>query len=41
MLLGWTSPANNESAGKKKSVRINKVGQYLKPVLVQCALCIY
>ncbi len=33
-----TSPANNESAGKKKSVRINKAGQYLKPVLVQCAL---
>ena len=32
------SPANNESAGKKKSVRINKAGQYLKPVLVQCAL---
>lgn len=32
------SPANNESAGKKKSVRINKAGQYLKPLLVQCAL---
>lgn len=32
------SPANNESAGKKKSVRISKAGQYLKPVLVQCAL---
>lgn len=26
------SPANNESAGKKKSVRINKAGQYLKPI---------
>lgn len=31
-------PANNESAGKKKSVRISKAGQYLKPLLVQCAL---
>jgi transposase len=32
------APANNESAGKKKSVRISKAGQYLKPLLVQCAL---
>lgn len=32
------TPANNESAKKKKSVRINKAGQYLKPLLVQCAL---
>ncbi|MBQ6333928.1 MAG: IS110 family transposase [Erysipelotrichaceae bacterium] len=32
------TPANNESAGKKKSVRISKAGQYLKPLLVQCAL---
>lgn len=32
------APANNESANKKKSVRINKAGQYLKPLLVQCAL---
>jgi len=30
--------ANNESAGKKKSTRISKAGQYLKPLLVQCAL---
>ena len=30
--------ANNESANKKKSVRISKAGQYLKPLLVQCAL---
>ena len=29
---------NNESAGKKKSVRISHAGQYLKPLLVQCAL---
>lgn len=32
------SPASNESAHKKKSVRINKAGQFLKPQLVQCAL---
>ena len=39
-LCSWAgvSPANNESAGKKKSVRISKAGQYLKPVLIQCAL---
>ena len=39
-LVSWAglSPANNESAGKKKSVRISKAGQYLKPLLVQCAL---
>ena len=32
------APANNESANKKKSVRISKAGQYLKPLMVQCAL---
>ena len=32
------APANNESANKKKSVRISKAGIYLKPLLVQCAL---
>ena len=32
------APANNESASKKKSVRILKAGSYLKPLLVQCAL---
>jgi len=39
-LVSWAglSPANNESAGKKKSVRISKAGQFLKPLLVQCAL---
>jgi len=39
-LASWAglAPANNESAGKKKSVRIAKAGQYLKPLLVQCAL---
>lgn len=39
-LSSWCglSPANNESAGKKKSVRIAKAGTYLKPLMVQCAL---
>ena len=32
------SPANNESANKKKSVKISKAGSYIKPLLVQCAL---
>ena len=39
-LCSWCglSPANNESAGKKKSVGIAKAGDYLKPMMVQCAL---
>ena len=39
-LCSWAglAPCNNESAGKKKSTRITKAGQYLKPLLVQCAL---
>ena len=39
-LISWAglAPANNESAYKKKSVRISKAGAYLKPLLVQCAL---
>lgn len=39
-LVSWAglSPANNESASRKKSVRISRAGQYLKPLLVQCAL---
>jgi transposase len=39
-LVSWAglAPANNESANKKKSVRISKAGQFLKPLLVQCAL---
>lgn len=39
-LCSWCglSPSNNESAGKKKSVRIAKAGDYLKPMMVQCAL---
>lgn len=39
-LCSWCglTPANNESAGKKKSVRIAKAGAYLKPLMVQCAI---
>jgi transposase len=39
-LCSWCglSPSSNESAGKKKSVRIAKAGAYLKPLMVQCAL---
>ena len=35
--LCWAglTPGNNESAGKKKSVRISRAGVYLKPALVQ------
>ncbi len=29
----------NESAGKKKTTRISRSGAYIKPLLVQCALC--
>lgn len=38
-LTSWAglTPGNNESAGKKKSVRIGKAGQYIKPLFVQCA----
>lgn len=32
------SPTNNESADKKKSVRISHAGTYIKPILIQCAL---
>ena len=39
-LCSWAglTPANNESASKKKSARCSKAGQYLKPLLIQCAL---
>ena len=39
-LCSWAglTPQNNESAGKKYSVRISKAGCYIKPLLVQCAL---
>jgi len=39
-LASWAglTPQNNESANKKKSTRCSKAGQYLKPLLIQCAL---
>lgn len=38
-LCSWAglTPQNNESAGKKKSIRISRAGVYIKPLLVQCA----
>jgi len=38
-LCRWAglTPGNNESAGKKKSVRITRAGVYLKPALVEIA----
>ena len=38
-LCRWAglTPGNNESAGKKKSVRISRAGAYLKPALVDAA----
>ena len=40
-LCSWAglTPRCNESAKKKKSVKITKAGIYIKPLLVQCALC--
>ena len=40
-LCSWAglTPQNNESAGKKKTTRIGRSGTYIKPLLVQCALC--
>ena len=40
-LCSWAglTPQNNESAGKKKTTRISRAGAYIKPFLVQCALC--
>ena len=40
-LCSWAglTPQNNESAGKKKTTRISRAGAYIKPLLVQCALC--
>lgn len=39
-LASWAGlvPGDNESANKKKSTRVTKAGQFLKPLLVQCAL---
>lgn len=41
-LCSWAglTPTNNESAGKKKSVRISRAGCYIKPLLVQCATAV-
>ena len=38
-LCSWAglAPANNQSAGKKKSVKISRAGVYLKPALVEAA----
>jgi transposase len=38
-LCSWVglAPSNDQSAGKKKSVRISRAGVYIKPLLVQCA----
>lgn len=38
-LCSWAglTPQNNESAGKKHSVRISRAGVYIKPLLVQIA----
>lgn len=40
-LASWAGlvPRCNESNNKKKSVKITKAGIYIKPILVQCALC--
>jgi transposase len=41
-LCSWAglTPTNNESSGKKKSVRISRAGCYIKPLLVQCATAV-
>ena len=38
-LCSWAglTPQNDESAGKKHSVRISRAGVYIKPLLVQCS----
>lgn len=40
-LCSWAglAPQNDQSAGKKKTTRISHAGVYIKPMLVQCALC--
>jgi transposase len=40
-LCSWAglAPQNGQSAGKKKTTRISRAGVYIKPLLVQCALC--
>lgn len=41
-LCSWAglTPTNNESAGKKKSVRVSKAGCFIKPLLVQCGTAV-
>jgi transposase len=41
-LCSWTglTPSNDESVGKKKSVRISSAGVYSKPLLVQRATAV-
>ncbi|MBT2217513.1 IS110 family transposase [Virgibacillus dakarensis] len=41
-LCSWAglTPTNDESAGKKRSVRISRAGVYIKPLLVQCATAV-
>lgn len=41
-LCSWAglTPNNDQSAGKKKSVRVSKAGCYIKPLLVQCATAV-
>ena len=40
-LCSWAglTPQNTKSAGKKKTIRISRAGAYIKPLLVQWALC--
>jgi transposase len=40
-LCSWAglTPQNDQSGGKKKTTRISRAGTYIKPLLVQCALC--
>ena len=40
-LCSWAglTSQNNESAREKKTTRISRAGAYIKPLLVQCALC--
>lgn len=39
-LTSWAglAPQNNESAGKKKTTRIGKAGDYIKPLLIQIVI---
>ena len=41
-LCSWAglTPTNNESASKKKSVRVSKAGCYIKPLRGQCATAV-